>query len=286
MRVLILVLVCLTHLTWATSQATVTTYYKDVIVERAVATFSKHGRMGVQEYFGPLHIVKEVGNIPSYNGGWVALLSLKEERTEKNNRGSEEVNFLTYDALSCDEIMIQLINAGARVVIVTSSNVQLFEEKMAKSHDLTILMSTTESFSLTFPDLACKIELKYSNYMEKLCSTTSMVTFFFLCFFFKLSWMTLHAGLPLYITHEAQLKQLARKILSEMKTFIYHHHEVPAESDTSCAVCLEAFNSTEELRVLPCKHRYHSNCVDAWLIERRFCPLCKYDIVLGNHLKS
>ena len=56
MRVLILVLVCLTHLTWATSQATVTTYYKDVIVERAVATFSKHGRK-VQEYFGPLHIV-------------------------------------------------------------------------------------------------------------------------------------------------------------------------------------------------------------------------------------
>lgn len=45
-----------------------------------------------------------------------------------------------------------------------------------------------------------------------------------------------------------------------------------------CVVCLEDFQSQEELRVLPCFHRYHRGCIDTWLARNRHCPICKHDI--------
>lgn len=46
-----------------------------------------------------------------------------------------------------------------------------------------------------------------------------------------------------------------------------------------CVVCLESFEAQEELRVLPCFHRYHRACIDAWLARNRHCPICKHDIM-------
>eukprot|EP00053_Salpingoeca_punica_P009098 m.81456 g.81456 ORF g.81456 m.81456 type:complete len:490 (-) comp14877_c1_seq3:328-1797(-) len=50
----------------------------------------------------------------------------------------------------------------------------------------------------------------------------------------------------------------------------------------SCAVCLEDFESGEELRVLPCGHELHRVCVDPWLSANRTCPLCKADVATAR----
>ncbi|KAM6945235.1 RING finger protein 215 isoform 2-T3 [Lycodopsis pacificus] len=52
----------------------------------------------------------------------------------------------------------------------------------------------------------------------------------------------------------------------------------PAETD-NCAVCLEPFNNNQCLRVLPCRHEYHRDCVDPWLLLHHTCPLCKRSIL-------
>ena len=36
-----------------------------------------------------------------------------------------------------------------------------------------------------------------------------------------------------------------------------------------CAICLEGFVKGDRVRVLPCKHVFHLNEVDAWLINRK-----------------
>ncbi|CAN0904488.1 Putative RING-H2 finger protein ATL49 [Linum grandiflorum] len=52
---------------------------------------------------------------------------------------------------------------------------------------------------------------------------------------------------------------------------------IDAEAD--CAVCLESFKTGEKCRVLPaCKHSFHAQCVDGWLLKIPICPICRGNI--------
>jgi hypothetical protein len=52
---------------------------------------------------------------------------------------------------------------------------------------------------------------------------------------------------------------------------------VSAASQPTCAICLEDFVPLEsEVRELPCRHIFHSECIDPFLGENSsLCPLCK-----------
>jgi len=52
--------------------------------------------------------------------------------------------------------------------------------------------------------------------------------------------------------------------------------------ETSCAVCLVEFEEGEELRKLPCGHRFHAPCVDRWLLRSSRCPLCMHEVDLPH----
>nr|XP_057926209.1 RING finger protein 215 isoform X4 [Doryrhamphus excisus] len=73
-------------------------------------------------------------------------------------------------------------------------------------------------------------------------------------------------------------KQEVLKTMLSLKTKTYRRPKRWCETDT-CAVCLEAFNNNQCLRVLPCRHEYHRDCVDPWLLLRHTCPLCKRSIL-------
>lgn len=47
----------------------------------------------------------------------------------------------------------------------------------------------------------------------------------------------------------------------------------------TCSICLDDFESGQNVRVLPCEHRFHRKCVDPWLLRvSDACPLCKASV--------
>ncbi|XP_060048816.1 RING finger protein 215 isoform X2 [Erinaceus europaeus] len=53
----------------------------------------------------------------------------------------------------------------------------------------------------------------------------------------------------------------------------------PEPGGDTCAVCLDDFRPKQWLRVLPCKHEFHRDCVDPWLLQQQTCPLCKFNML-------
>ncbi|PVI01377.1 hypothetical protein DM02DRAFT_347963 [Periconia macrospinosa] len=46
-----------------------------------------------------------------------------------------------------------------------------------------------------------------------------------------------------------------------------------------CSICTDDFEKGQDLRVLPCNHKFHPECVDPWLLNvSGTCPLCRVDL--------
>ncbi|KAI1506551.1 hypothetical protein F5X99DRAFT_7607 [Biscogniauxia marginata] len=55
--------------------------------------------------------------------------------------------------------------------------------------------------------------------------------------------------------------------------------EEPRDEHLDCAICTEEFTLGEDVRVLPCNHKFHPTCVDPWLVNvSGTCPLCRLDL--------
>ncbi|KUJ08445.1 uncharacterized protein LY89DRAFT_599683 [Mollisia scopiformis] len=53
----------------------------------------------------------------------------------------------------------------------------------------------------------------------------------------------------------------------------------PKEGELGCSICTEDFTTGEDVRVLPCNHKYHPACIDPWLLNvSGTCPLCRHDL--------
>lgn len=45
-----------------------------------------------------------------------------------------------------------------------------------------------------------------------------------------------------------------------------------------CSICTDKFTEKDTVRELPCKHIFHPNCIDPWLLAHSKCPTCRVDI--------
>jgi hypothetical protein len=46
-----------------------------------------------------------------------------------------------------------------------------------------------------------------------------------------------------------------------------------------CAVCQSSLEPTETVRLLPCRHCFHTECIDPWFERSTCCPTCRASVV-------
>lgn len=52
--------------------------------------------------------------------------------------------------------------------------------------------------------------------------------------------------------------------------------EVTSEAGEECSICMEGLKVGCEAKKMPnCKHRFHSACIETWLLRHASCPLCR-----------
>ena len=56
-----------------------------------------------------------------------------------------------------------------------------------------------------------------------------------------------------------------------------------AENGLACSVCTDDFVKGQDIRVLPCQHKFHPECIDPWLLNvSGTCPLWQVSLSLLN----
>uniref|UniRef100_M4BE67 RING-type E3 ubiquitin transferase n=1 Tax=Hyaloperonospora arabidopsidis (strain Emoy2) TaxID=559515 RepID=M4BE67_HYAAE len=71
------------------------------------------------------------------------------------------------------------------------------------------------------------------------------------------------------------MQQENRLIMDEMT------YQSSTDSDTeTCSICLDDFEDGADVKVLPCQHFFHVDCINPWLEgQSGRCPLCKQDAI-------
>lgn len=47
----------------------------------------------------------------------------------------------------------------------------------------------------------------------------------------------------------------------------------------TCSICITEYTESSKIRILPCGHEYHDECIDQWLSENDSCPICRNRIL-------
>uniref|UniRef100_A0A674MBM2 Ring finger protein 130 n=1 Tax=Takifugu rubripes TaxID=31033 RepID=A0A674MBM2_TAKRU len=79
---------------------------------------------------------------------------------------------------------------------------------------------------------------------------------------------------------QRHLGDAAKKAIGKLTTRTVKKGDKETDPDFNhCAVCIEAYQLNDVVRILPCKHVFHKMCVDPWLNEHCTCPICKLNIL-------
>ncbi|KAG0554572.1 hypothetical protein M758_12G105200 [Ceratodon purpureus] len=92
----------------------------------------------------------------------------------------------------------------------------------------------------------------------------------------------LHGQLQhLFHLHDAGVEQV---FIDTLPVFSYGSIRGLKDS-ADCAVCLTEFGDDDRLRLLPkCKHAFHLECIDTWLLSNSTCPLCRRSLLPDPHV--
>jgi len=82
-----------------------------------------------------------------------------------------------------------------------------------------------------------------------------------------------------YQQHRAMAGSNPAKNLEGLPTFVWEgktpHEGEKSEVEQTCSICLSDYEFGQVIKILPCMHKFHGQCIDMWLGEHNTCPVCK-----------
>ena len=57
---------------------------------------------------------------------------------------------------------------------------------------------------------------------------------------------------------------------------------IPEVQVDNCPVCMEEATGPNIVYTIPCKHKFHSACINGWLQRKRDCPTCRGPVTKTN----
>ncbi|KAK1420547.1 hypothetical protein QVD17_22234 [Tagetes erecta] len=83
----------------------------------------------------------------------------------------------------------------------------------------------------------------------------------------------------IYSTPAWQITGLDETLIQQIPVCHYSKREGDNKRLYKCVVCLNEFQDSDTLRVLPsCDHGFHLHCIDIWLRSNPNCPICRLGI--------
>jgi hypothetical protein len=65
----------------------------------------------------------------------------------------------------------------------------------------------------------------------------------------------------------------SKKFLDDLKD-----HLVRNEDEVQCPICLKNMEEDDIVNELPCKHKFHKECILPWLQKTCSCPCCRFEL--------
>lgn len=78
-------------------------------------------------------------------------------------------------------------------------------------------------------------------------------------------------------------KKLSRREIQRFPTKTFQSSS--SAGNSQCQICFCDYTDGEKLRMLPCFHDYHVQCIDRWLKDNTTCPICRANLADGESLE-
>ncbi|XP_050410951.1 uncharacterized protein LOC126825382 isoform X2 [Patella vulgata] len=79
---------------------------------------------------------------------------------------------------------------------------------------------------------------------------------------------------------DVQQKGICDGKINRLPVKQYKTSDKSSTDPEDCSICMCEYEEDENLRILPCFHRFHARCVDKWLQNNASCPVCRVQVKL------
>jgi hypothetical protein len=76
-----------------------------------------------------------------------------------------------------------------------------------------------------------------------------------------------------YVDEKYKVKDENEILLEKLEEITYNRKN--KEDNESCNICMSEFEDGEKIKMVSCKHKFHSECIKEWVLRNPTCPCCR-----------